>query len=811
MIVNLNEHWQLADANHRYSVPIAVPGDVHSALIDAGRLEDPYFRDNEFAVDWVNQTAWTMVRELTLDAAATDQHLVLELDQIDGIGKIYINDELVGETQSQFIQYRFDVSQYLEAGVNNLRIEFAVARDVAAAKAEAYAFELPGSLNCRIPHSNLLRTAACHAGWDWNICLMPLGVYGAINLLCFATHAIEDVKIEQHFDEDVVTVLVSASVQVNTAVDVDISLSLCGINTHMQQALHSGAHIIQLSVAVPNPVRWWPAGAGEQALHPLHLVIGDQQYSRTIGLREVKLIQSADADGSGFALEINRRALFMRGANWIPADALPQRIEQDSVRELLESTVDANMNMLRVWGGGQYEPDWFYAMCDELGIMVWQDFMFSCSHYPAADPAWLRLVKTEARQQLRRLSGFASVVLWCGDNELVGALKWFEVTRNHRDRYLANYVRLNHTLESIADEELSDRPFWASSPSVGRLDYGDGWKNDAAGDMHFWDVWHEAQPFSAYQDIHPRFCSEFGFQSFPSLPVTETFTEEGDRNVSSRVMDVHQRNVGGNARIVETLVRYFRFPDNFEELLFLSQCQQAMAIRTAVEYWRSTKPHCMGTLYWQLNDTWPVASWASLEYGGGWKLLHYAARRFFSPLLVVLVPGHSRFGQAGQLLLKVISENVHATPLQIDLQAIDMHGKQTPFESLMVTAIPDDSTLVTTLSEADIPSGQFLRIQWKNADGNVLGENEYWPEPYKHYSLPKPNIDISVESNNDGEWILLSTDKPAFFVSLNLGGAAVYSDNGFTLLPGENKRIRVQRELRNEHIPVLDDLSIQHL
>jgi len=297
-----------------------------------------------------------------------------------------------------------------------------------------------------------------------------------------------------------------------------------------------------------------------------------------------------------------------------------------------------------------------------------------------------------------------------------------------------------------------------SSPSQGLLDYGDGWKSDAAGDMHFWDVWHEAKPFSAYQDIHPRFCSEFGFQSFPSMPVVETFTLPEDRNVSSKVMSVHQRNVGGNARIVETLLRYFEFPDSFERMIFLSQCQQAMAIRTAVEYWRLLQPHCMGTLFWQLNDTWPVASWASLEYGGGWKLLQYAARRFYSPLMVAMVPGHGRFSTQGQLLLKVVND----------------------------LTVPFD------------------------ADQQLLGENEYWPAPYKEYSLAKPEIKVQ-HVLDDESTLELSTDKPAFFVTVNLGGDAVYSDNGFTLLPGLPKRLSVSRLLKNNRIPRLTGVTIQHL
>ncbi len=327
----------------------------------------------------------------------------------------------------------------------------------------------------------------------------------------------------------------------------------------------------------------------------------------------------------------------MMGANWIPADAIPSRATPAVVRDLLESAKAANMNMLRIWGGGQYEPDWFYDLCDELGILIWHDFMFSCMSYPS-NREFLDSVELEITQQVRRLSHHASIALWCGDNEVIGSLGWYPETKADPGRYLANYDRLNSLLHRIVEDEDPVRRFWPSSPSLGYLDFSDGWHSDTRGDLHYWDVWHSAKSFDAYRSVNPRFASEFGFQSFTSMNVIETFSEPQDRNPSSPVMENHQRNNGGNARIIETMTRYFRFPRDFEQMVFLSQIQQGLAIKTAIEYWRSTKPRCMGTLYWQINDIWPVASWSSLDYGGQWKLMHYMARRFYLPVNVVAVP-----------------------------------------------------------------------------------------------------------------------------------------------------------------------------
>ncbi len=807
----LSGDWLLSQLNGTQTSPFTIPGDVHSSLLATQLIENPYYRENELAVDWVHQQQWQLQRSFQVDQAEVNKQCILKLDQVDCFASIYVNDQLVGSTSSQFIAYHFDITSQLRTGVNTLRIEFDSTSKMASQAAADFPFELPFlSWNCRVPHTNMVRKTPCHAGWDWNICLMPIGVYGEVVLHFVDTHWIEDVKFEQIFAGDNVTLHVSATVHANQSIKIPVRLNVADTTVQLEQALNKGVNQVRWSLNVEHPARWWPVGTGEQTLHAFKLELGDQKVTHKLGFREVDIVQTPDEHGAGFRIDVNQRAIFMRGANWIPADALPQRITPDAVRELLQSAVDANMNMLRVWGGGQYEPDWFYDLCDELGILIWQDFMFSCNHYPAANPEWLELVRTEALQQTHRLSKHPCLALWCGDNELVGALKWWDVTQANRDRYLANYSRLNHTLEMTTENELADIDFWPSSPSVGHMDFGDGWKNDAAGDMHFWDVWHEAKPFSAYQDIHPRFCSEFGFQSFPSMPVIKTFTVEEDRNVSSSVMGVHQRNVGGNARIVETLVRYFEFPDSFERMVFLSQCQQAMAIKMAVEYWRALKPHCMGTLFWQLNDTWPVASWASLEYGGGWKLLQYAAQRFYAPVLVAMVPGHDRFGTQGQLLLKAINDHTGTIEVNVNLSAHDKTGAKLSESSFSQSVASDAAVALTSLSEQANADVAFYRWTWSSGGGDQ-GENEYWLVPYKDLSLPTPVITSTLNEVDGEQRITLNTDLPAYFVSVNLGGNHIYSDNGFTLLPGEAKEIRVTRILANTAAPVLDEIEIQHL
>jgi beta-mannosidase len=443
------------------------------------------------------------------------------------------------------------------------------------------------------------------------------------------------------------------------------------------------------------------------------------------------------------------------------------------------------MNMIRVWGGGQYEPDFFYELCDELGLLIWHDFMFSCMPYPS-DQSFLDSVRTEITQQVRRLSHHACIALWCGDNECIGSLNWYPEIRANRDRFVANYDRLNSMLANIVAAEDPGRRFWPSSPSLGYMDFSDGWHSDTRGDTHFWQVWHEAAPFERARDVNPRFASEFGFQSFTSMNVIESFTEPGDRNPSSPVMETHQRNDGGNARILETMTRYFRFPKDFEQMVFLSQVQQGLAIKTAIEYWRSTKPRCMGTLYWQINDTWPVASWASLDYGGQWKLLHYMAKRFFLPLNVVAIPDKA----TTDIVFRGINDSGAKAEISVEILAVSVSGGTRALHHKRSKLSPDGAVDVARIPQAKLKDDEFLFFSWTGEDGKLLGENDFFPKAYKYYDLPQAEVK-TLWSAEDGVPVLtLSADRPALFVTALTDQLGYFSDNAVLLLPGRETRLK---------------------
>ena len=794
---NLSQGWTVSDGSHSVSLP--VPGDVHSALLNAGLIADPYWRDTETSLDWIHESEWTATKHFDL-AEIEGGHWTLSFDGVDCVADISLNGTLLGRVENRFLRHDFEVGHILTAGENCLEVHFLSSSAEAVRKAAASPYPVPYSTdNNRLPHYNFLRKPQCDAGWDWNIALSPLGLCGPVTLRRNQLARLDDVMVRQTHHNGGVTLEIDLHYTAFAAGTLATGALCDGQSASQTVQVWPGSGRTRLSLTLDTPQFWWPAGHGSQPLYDLELSLGEDTATRRIGLRTVELVTDADDIGSRFAFKVNGREIFMRGANWIPADALPARATPDAVRDRLTSAVEANMNMIRIWGGGQYEPDWFYKLCSELGLMVWQDFMFACSLYPAHDHAWLDSVRREARQQIRRLSSHPCMALWCGDNEVIGALTWFEESRSNRDRYLAVYARLNAALEEAVAEDKPDIAFWPSSPSVGPLNFGDGWHDDSSGDMHFWDVWHSSKDFEHYRSVQPRFCSEFGFQSFPSNRVIESFTEEDDRNVSSRVMDVHQRNRGGNSRIVETLARYFRFPEKFEDMTWLSQVSQAMAMKTAIEFWRSSKPRCMGTLYWQLNDTWPVASWASLEYGGGWKLTQYLARKFNAPVLVTAQPDVD----TGEIVLWAINDTPDTVNLHVTACQVSLAGHITEAGVWACPCPTNEAVEIARIPLKALSNDEFLNFSWQSPDGAHIGENDYLPRRPKEYRFAEP--DIHVE--DDGDSISLTSDLPAFFVTLDHGGSDIWSDNGFTLLPGIPKLVHRSRARGGVH----GDARIRHL
>ncbi len=781
--LDLSGSWQLASADGVHTASMAIPGDVHSALKTAGIISDPYVGRNENDVQWVAHQDWIIERRFVIDDPDGDWYL--DITDLDTVAVVFINDVPVLSADNCFRRYRPDVSAALQAGENTIRIHFHSSVAAGADRQARQPFYIPYSTaNCPIPNGNMLRKPQCHFGWDWNIALAPLGLYGTIALKRLETARIEHVVTSQRHLAGKVDLHVELTLYAAEPGVVPVHFDLDGERVRLDCATGAGETVIRHVFEIDNPSLWWPAGSGEQPLYALRVEIPCETVTRQIGLRTAELLTDPDEAGSRFAFRINGQEIFCRGANWIPADALFSLSSPEKTEDLLRSAVDANMNMIRIWGGGFYEADWFYDLCDRLGLMVWQDFQFACNLYPST-PDFLDDVAEEVDYQVRRLISHPCIVVWCGDNELVGALNWFKESLENRDRYLVSYDRLNRTIKQALQKAAPDAIWWPSSPASGYLDYGDAWHADGSGDMHYWSVWHENKPFDNYRSVRPRFCSEFGFQSYTSLPVIRTYADPKDMNIASPVMEHHQKNAGGNERIAGTMFRNFRFPKDFPNFVYLSQVQQGVAIKTAVDYWRSLKPHCMGTLYWQLNDTWPVASWSSLDYGGSWKVLHYMARRFFQPVAVAAIPSDD----GTQIRISLVNDTRSDITVTINLSLLSLAGERRELRSVEAICTPDAAVTALSVPVCDIPAGTILAWSFTASNG-MGGEGHYVHGTYKALDLEPAVLTLFVSPAGDGAYdLLVESQGLALFVLVESDTAGRYSDNAFDLAAGENRRV----------------------
>jgi beta-mannosidase len=795
-------------------IPVKIPGDNLSALYQAGLVDDPYFGTNELDLQWIGTTDWTLERTFEIDAdPLLSRPARFRAESIDTVAQVAINGTAVGSTDNMFVPVDLAIpAGVLKHGTNTITVTFSAAERVAHERAARLPYPIPHvQMPVQSQHRNLVRKIQCHGGWDWGPCYMICGLYGYVELVASDEPTLDYAPTMVAKDDDGWSVTVEPWFVLPAADGHPSSRSYAGsIRVSVtdpdgrEAAAHAGETVVEhgrgtpVVLRVEQPQLWWPNGFGAQPLYTVTIEAFGSRITRRIGFRTLEVRREPDEYGESFAVVVNDVPIFAKGANWIPQDALPGLASEEQLRWLLESSVDANMNMLRVWGGGTYESHRFYELCDELGILIWHDFMFACAMYPA-DPAFLASVRSEVAHQVLRLKDHPSIALWCGNNENVGALSWFEETRAHRDRYLIDYDRLNEGAVGDTCRAMDpSRLFWPSSPTDGPGEYSDDWKADEKGDMHYWSVWHGGEPFSSYRSVVPRFCSEFGFQSFPSRAAVRSYARPEHHNVTAPDMEHHQRHPRGNTIIMHTMARYYRFPNGFLEQLYLSQVQQAHAIRTAVEYWRTQRPRSMGALFWQLNDNWPVASWASVEYGGTWKLLQYAARRFFAQVLVAAIPVDA----SGEALateeaspagwdLYVVNDRPGSTTGDLTVRIIGFDGTQLHGQTQNDVTVPGLSSIkMHHLSGAHLPAAArscFVVADWNDTQGTADSTRcQLFLDAPKRCELAQPTVEARVERNGDRISLTLTTDRPAFDVALDPGVLpGRFTDNMITLLPDE--------------------------
>ena len=800
--LDLSGMWTLTQADKpSVTCPVAVPGGIYTALYDAKLIPDPYFAQNEKLTQWPSRADWVFSRFFTLPPGFADAKAVtLRLEDVDCFATVKVNGHEVGRTSNRFQRYDFDVKPFLKNGENRIEALFESTERISYAESNKYdrAYNIA---NATVRQINLVRTVQCHGGWDWGITQMDTGFMGTIKLIASDVARIDYVYTTQEFAKDWSSVAVTVTAEATSPAggETTLDVALGDILKTEKVSLKPGANKVSLTLDVPHPKLWWPVGYGEQPLYPLSVTLGDATLSKKIGLRKAEVYNEEDAEpdpatgkkGKPMVVVVNGRRIFCKGADWIPCDAFENRQTRERYRDLLDSAIAANMNMLRVWGGGQFEHPAFYELCDEKGILLWHDFMFSCATYPG-DERFMSGVRKEIAHQLRNLRDYASIALWCGDNECIGAAGWFG--KDRRDENIKLCIARAKELERLCAKYDPTRCFWPSSPCLGPGNYGDGWKDDSSGDMHFWQVWFGDKPFSHYFTVRPRFCSEFGFQSYPTKEEALTFVSPDQLNPTAPDFFYHQKSPNGNKFIMQMLLRNFRFPEGVDAVLYLSHVQQAMAIRTAVEAWRHLQPRCMGIIYWQLNNNWPVASWSSLDYSGKWKPLHYHMKRAYSPLAISAAP---KWGDPSTIEIWAVNDHDAAVDGTATLDLWTFGGTRKQFDSRSVRIDPRSALKVgeyplTAFGDETARKGAFLRMQLDGCAGGVAERvaNEWMFDLFMNSDLAKANVKTTFAEKDGRFFVTLESDKPAFFVWANVWRTrGEFDDNSITLYPGEPRTL----------------------
>ncbi|MCM1122356.1 MAG: glycoside hydrolase family 2 protein [Eubacterium sp.] len=832
-VYGLSEDW----------IEARVPGSVYGNLLEKGLIPDPYDRMNELDALRLMENDFQFQTTFELDGKqAGSDFLLLRFEGIDTLAEVYLNGILLGKTDNMHRIWEFDIEKAARIGENVLRVELSSPTRFIAEENEKVFTGGSTEAMSGFPH---LRKAHCMFGWDWGPRLPDAGIFREVSVLSGAKARIDEVYITQDWKRGNAVDITPHGVDIHTGkVDIKYSVTIenftqdedyeirtalyddqgkliaekssknceradrnavvvsgecAGGNAGENESAEDASQNNWDTITVSDPKRWWPNGYGEQPLYRAEVILLDEAgnvldiWSRRIGLRTMTVNTQPDEWGECFAHEVNGVKIFAMGADYIPEDNILSRVTKERTARLLNDAVEAHYNCVRVWGGGYYPEDWFFDLCDELGLIVWQDFMFACASYEL-DDAFERNVSAEIRDNVRRIRHHACLGLWCGNNEMELQTLYGAWKPSAKQRY--DYIKLfEYIIPKILEEEDPVTFYWPSSPSSGG-NFDNPW-DENKGDMHYWDVWHGSKPFTEYRKFKFRYMSEFGFQSFPCRKTVETFTRPEDRNIFSRVMEMHQRNAAANGKIMTYLSATYLYPTDFGTLLYASQLLQADAIRYGIEHFRRYRGRCMGTVVWQLNDIWPVASWASIDYYGRWKALHYAEKRAFAPIMISceetgeLSERPSCVAQPAPIeksvRLHVANETFEPVSGEVTWQLRAADGEELLMGKEKITVEPLSGTW---LVKHDFSAFNELEIYFSYAfevDGKVVSENTCLFTAPKHFAFEDPKLSYRREANT----LYISAQAYAKSVEIEgVDGDVKLSDNFFDMNPGE-KRIEI--------------------
>lgn len=812
----LLQNWTFKACEETEWMPAAVPGCVHTDLLRNGVIQDPFYSTNEHGLQWIDKIDWEYESRFDADKELLRaESLELVFDGLDTYADVSLNGTHVLSADNMFRTWKADVSGLVTETGNVLNIRFRSPVNEDLPKIERLGYNLPAS-NDQSELGELgdnkisvfARKAPYHYGWDWGPRFVTSGIWREARLTGWSGSRIKDVFVRQ----DRVT---AAEASLTLAVEIEsrrefegvVKVSAGTLAWEQRVSLHCGVNTVNVPAVIANPKLWWSRGLGEQHLYTFTAELVEEgaesaASTKTVrtGLRSVRLVRDKDAAGASFYFELNGVPVFAKGANHIPNDSFLTEVTEERYRHEIVSAAESNMNMLRVWGGGIYEQTAFYELCDEYGIMVWQDFMFACSMYPG-DEAFLENVRFEAEENVKRLRNHPSIVLWCGNNEIDSAWAEFDedggwgwkkhYTGEQRKTIWADYQSIfHHILPEAVESFAPGADYWPSSPMISLS--GDINQHahplSAEGDIHYWGVWHAVEPFENYNVKVGRFMSEYGFQSFPEYDTVMTFAEESDLALDSKVMRAHQKNGDGNRLIKEYMDIYMSEPKDFPSFLYMSQVLQAEAMKMAIEAHRRRMPYCMGTLYWQMNDCWPVASWAGIDYYGKWKAMQYYAKNSFADTIL----SFDRT-EEGRISVHIVNDRLSPVSGKLTVSLYDFDGILLNRAEADAVAEGNSAAVVYTLNEQEWLAGRgtdrVVLLAELEQDGIKLDSKLHYFAYSKELSLKPGSIRVTEVEGSGGTSYLIQSDTLVKQVWLTAENEGRFSDNFFDLIPGTAKTV----------------------
>lgn len=810
------EKWMFRQATTQTWLPAVVPGCVHTDLLTNNKIIDPFYGTNEHDLQWIDKVDWEYKSVFDVESCVLNKEVQeLKFHGLDTYADVYLNNELILSADNMFRSWTIDVTGKLLKKNNELRIYFRspINEDLPKLAELGYALpatndqsELGGLGEKKV--SIFARKAPYHYGWDWGPRFVTSGIWRPVEIVAWSCIVIRDVYINQlHVTEKAALIQAEVEIESKHSGEVTLVVKVDDLSWETIQRVEAGAATIKLPLSIQKPKLWWSMGLGEAHCYTFEVethLSGSKEEDRTkqkTGLRTIKLVRDKAQDGNGatFHFELNGVAVFAKGANHIPNDSFIADITDARYHYEILSAVEANMNMLRIWGGGFYEQDIFYDLCDDYGILVWQDFMFACSMYPG-DEKFLANIKAEAYENVKRLRNHPSIALWCGNNEIDTAWSKYiedggwgwkqQFTEKQREKLWHDYEQIFHKiLPDVVNHLHQSVAYWPSSPMVAlsNNELQHAHAKTTAGDVHYWGVWHNVEPFENYQTHLGRFMSEYGFQSFPEYATIRTFAEEEDLAIDSNVMLAHQKNENGNRLIKAYMDIYMKQPKDFKSFLYMSQVLQADAMKMAIEAHRRHMPYCMGSLYWQMNDCWPVASWSGIDYYGRWKALNYYARRSFNDQLI------SFQEHDNHLDVYFVSDLFETQQGHLTVMSMTLGGKEIHSHNEIITLKSKTSEVVASLEFETLLDGHckeniVVVASWETKFNDTLYAFHYLVKN-KELSLVKAKINIDEKNIEGATTLTLSTDKLAKQVYLQSEVEGIWSDNYFDLAPGMTKTV----------------------